>query len=210
MFQIVNHHKKLQTLRSPPGPLCSLILVTLSTLCLELFSVCSQLSKCFLCVWSKWLPQNRKSSYVFYICPKLFLYLSTPREHWLSTGHLAFPEVFSQLWEHWAWRERICGSGSSLAPPNPPVPLQPKIQVLKLVSALETASPPSVIIYENSVTLPHFSVSVPPGSLPFISGLLAPSFLIIKCTNFDHLSNGHTSPPVILASNYLSSSLAWL
>lgn len=73
MFQIVNHRKKLQTLRSPPGPLCSLILVTLSTLCLELFSVCSQLSKCFLCVCWKWLPLNRKSSYVFYICPKLSL-----------------------------------------------------------------------------------------------------------------------------------------
>lgn len=46
--------------------------------------------------------------------------------------------------------------------------------------------------------------------IAFISGLLASCFLIIKCTNFDHLSNGHTSPPGILASNYLSSSLAWL
>lgn len=108
------------------------------TVCLELFSVCSQLSKCFLCVCWKWLPISRKSSY---LCPKLFLSLSTPREHWLSTGHLAFPEVFSQLWEHWAWRDRICGSGSSLAPANPPVSLQPKIQVLKLVSALEHCFP---------------------------------------------------------------------
>lgn len=85
MFQIVNHHKKLQTLRSPPGPLCSLILVTLSTLCLELFSVCSQLSKCFLCVWSKWLPKNRKSSCFLHLSqafPLSFYSKGTLTLHW--------------------------------------------------------------------------------------------------------------------------------